>query len=212
MCCKITTKKSVKLIQKCLKAIYRTQVSKFISNYAHMKKISKTFILIFCIFSITSCSSFKSEDNDSKAVLKKKKINPNVEERARAEADKNSILDRFNKNSSGGNFEFASSNVMWRATLEAVQFMPLQQVDYAGGLIITDWYSKSSSNESVKITFRFLSSELATSSIKITSHKRICTNVNNCETNELPEEFNENIKSEVLKKAREIKLKDEVKK
>ena len=180
-----------------------------------MKKNFNIFALILCLLSLISCSSFKSEKGDKEeAVFKKKRINPNVEERAREEADKGgSILDRIGgKNSGGGNFEFASSNVMWRATLEAIQFMPLQQVDYAGGLIITDWYSKSSSNESVKITFRFLSSELATSSIKIISHKRICTNVNNCETNELPEEFNENIKSEVLKKAREIKLKDEVKK
>ena len=181
-----------------------------------MKNNFSFFIVIFCLLSLISCSSLKSEkgNNEEETTFKKKRINPNVLERAREEADKGgSVLDRLGgKNSGGGNFEFASSNVMWRATLEAVQFMPLQQVDYAGGLIITDWYSKSSSNESVKITFRFLSSELATSSIKIISHKRICTNVNNCETNELPEEFNENIKSEVLKKAREIKLKDEVKK
>jgi hypothetical protein len=183
-----------------------------------MKKNLRIFTLILCLLSLISCSSFNSEkgnkEKEEETELKKKRINPNVLERAREEADKGgSILDRIGgKNNGGGNFEFASSNVMWRATLEAVQFMPLQQVDYAGGLIITDWYSKSSSNESVKITFRFLSSELATSSIKITSHKRICTNVNNCETNELSEEFNENIKSEVLKKAREIKLKDEVKK
>lgn len=181
-----------------------------------MKKIFNIFTLILCLFSLISCSSFNSEksNKEGETVFKKKRINPNVDERARAEADKGGgILNKIGGGSSGGgNFEFASSNVMWRATLEAVQFMPLQQVDYAGGLIITDWYSKNSSNESVKITFRFLSSELATSSIKIISHKRICNNVNNCETKELSQEFNENVKSQVLKKAREIKLKDEVKK
>ena len=181
-----------------------------------MKKIFNIFTLILCLFSLISCSSFNSEKSNKKeeeTVFKKKRINPNVDERAREQADKGgSILDKIGGKGGGGNFEFASSNVMWRATLEAVQFMPLQQVDYAGGLIITDWYSKNSSNESVKITFRFLSSELATSSIKIISHKRICNNVNNCETKELSQEFNENIKSQVLKKAREIKLKDEVKK
>jgi len=177
-----------------------------------MKTISKILMAFIIILTITSCSLFKSSDgkNEEETILKKKRINPNVDERARAEADKNGIVDKIMRgNKGGGSFEFASSNVMWRATLEAIEFMPLQQIDYAGGLIITDWYSEKSSNESIKITFRFLSSDLATSSIKVISHKRTCDNSNNCETKILPENFNTNIKDEILNKARELKIKNE---
>ena len=53
----------------------------------------------------------------------------------------------------GGDFMFASSNEMWRATIEILDFVPLNNVDYGGGVIITDWYSEKSdyNNSSIKI-------------------------------------------------------------
>jgi hypothetical protein len=36
----------------------------------------------------------------------------------------------------------ASSNPMWRASLEILDFLPLTTVDYSGGVIITDWYNE----------------------------------------------------------------------
>ena len=51
------------------------------------------------------------------------------------------------------NYEFSSSNPMWRASLELLDFLPLTTVDYSGGVIISDWYSDSAkSNESIKIS------------------------------------------------------------
>ena len=51
----------------------------------------------------------------------------------------------------GGDFMFASANELWRATLEVLDFLPLSNVDYSGGIIITDWYSENLSNkESIK--------------------------------------------------------------
>ena len=35
-------------------------------------------------------------------------------------------------------YEFSSSNPMWRATFDVIDFMPLVTVDYSGGMIITD--------------------------------------------------------------------------
>ena len=56
----------------------------------------------------------------------------------------------------GGNFQFASSNEMWRASLELLEFTPLSNVDYSGGIITTDWYNEgTAANESIKITVRF---------------------------------------------------------
>ena len=57
------------------------------------------------------------------------------------------------------NYEFSTSNPMWRASLETLDFLPLTTVDYSGGMIITDWYSDNNSqSESIKISVRFLSS------------------------------------------------------
>ena len=41
-------------------------------------------------------------------------------------------------------YEFSTSNPMWRASLEVLDFIPLSTVDYSGGMIITDWYSEDS--------------------------------------------------------------------
>ena len=60
-----------------------------------------------------------------------------------------------------GNFEFASSNEMWRATIDVLDFAPLINADYGGGIVITDWYSEEGSqNQAIKISIRFLSNEI----------------------------------------------------
>ena len=72
----------------------------------------------------------------------------------------------------GTNYEFSSSNPLWRASLEILDFLPLNTVDYSGGMIISDWYSDSSNNESLKITIRFLSNEVRSESVKIIIKKK----------------------------------------
>tara|TARA_X000000950_G_scaffold39850_2_gene43002 strand:- start:3315 stop:3866 length:552 start_codon:yes stop_codon:yes gene_type:complete len=83
----------------------------------------------------------------------------------------------------GTNFEFSSSNPMWRASLELLDFLPLSTVDYSGGVIVSDWYSDNSqTNEAIKISVRFLSNEIRSDSLKITIHKKKCTSTLNCTT------------------------------
>ena len=83
-------------------------------------------------------------------------------------------------NRGGTNYEFSSSNPMWRASLEILDFLPLNTVDYSGGMIISDWYSDLSNNESVKITIRFLSNEVRSDSLKIIVHKKNCSSNQDC--------------------------------
>jgi hypothetical protein len=71
---------------------------------------------------------------------------------------------------------------MWRATLETLDFLPLTTVDYSGGTVITDWYSENNSNESIKITVRFLSNEVRSDNLKIIVHRKKCSNPSNCTT------------------------------
>ena len=74
----------------------------------------------------------------------------------------------------GGIFDFASSNELWRASLDAIDFMPLASANYSGGIIITDWYSNDvNSNESIKITIRFLTNEIRSDAVDIKIYNKI---------------------------------------
>ncbi len=112
-------------------------------------------------------------------------------------------------------FEFSSSNPMWRASLELLDFLPLSTVDYSGGVIVSDWYSDNSkSNESIKISVRFLSNEVRSDSIKIIVHKKKCLTSQTCTTflqknSKITEELKRSIlaKAAVLEKASKNKKK-----
>ena len=107
-----------------------------------------------------------------------------------------------------GNFEFASSNEMWRATLDLLDFTPLSNVDYSGGIIITDWFSESSDQDPIKISVRFLSSEIRADGLKVIIYKKICKKIdekNNCKTIKDNTTLGSEIKLAILKKAAIIK-------
>ena len=100
-----------------------------------------------------------------------------------------------------GDFLFASSNALWRATLEKLDFIPLANVDYAGGVIITDWYGSIESNEEIKIAVRFLTNEIRSDALNVTIYKRECVTVNNCQTSKIENKTNNKIKASILKRA-----------
>ena len=99
-------------------------------------------------------------------------------------------------------YEFSSSNPMWRASLEILDFLPLSTVDYSGGVLITDWYNDTnSSNESIKITIRFLSNEIAANNLKVIVHRKICDTAIKCTTNEIKSKISEELQRNILQKA-----------
>ena len=108
-------------------------------------------------------------------------------------------------NRGSGNFQFASSNPMWRASLEKLDFTPLHNVDYAGGIIVTDWFSNESSNEEIKITIRFLTNEIRSDAINVIIHKKVCGAQNSCKITKIDNDLNSEIRFEILKKAAQIK-------
>ena len=144
---------------------------------------------------------------------------PDGKERARKNVREGKGIDFGVGKKQGGDFLFASSNPMWRASLETIDFMSLSTVDYAGGLIITDWYSDTQSDESVKITIKFLDNEVRVDAMEIDIHKRICRAANNCVINKVDTNLSFQIKDKILKKAalyekqlKERKLKNRPKK
>jgi len=112
------------------------------------------------------------------------------------------------KNNSGTNFEFSTSNVLWRATLKSLDFLPLVNADYSGGIIVYDWYSDKGENQSIKISVRFLSNELKSSSVVVAGHKKICDNLGKCFIEKLDNKFTDEIKESVISTARLLKIED----
>ena len=176
----------------------------FLKNVAKLQHLTLKIVLLCILMPILAISCSSNEKKDE--LLKKKRINPSADARAREFADKNPLFNT-GKNQSGGNFQFASSNVLWRASLESLDGLPLSNTDYSGGVITTDWYGNQD-NKQIKITVRFLSDELAISSLKIISHIKECVN-SSCSTVPANEKFNQEIKNKIMNKARKISLENE---
>ena len=175
-----------------------------------LSKIKKCSILF--LFALAACLGGQSNKNDE--VFEKEKFEPSAYERAKTYAEKNPITifgkDSKDKNT---NFEFSTSNVLWRASLKTLDFIPLATVDYSGGIIITDWYSEGKSNkEQIKIQIRFFSTELRSESIQVVSYKKICESNNECSNLAGNENFNKEIKDLIINSARQIRIEENKKK
>ena len=146
----------------------------FVRNY--MPKLKKFIVISFLsTFLFNSCGG-KFGDARNVPVNAQERARKNVEEGRGAGLGG---LIRGGKTS----YEFSSSNSMWRASLELLDFLPMTTVDYSGGVIISDWYSDNlKSNESIKISVRFLSNEIRSDSIKIIVHKKRCSSAQTCTT------------------------------
>ena len=176
-------------------------------NYFKLIKYFKNtaFFALILIF-LNSCGVNPFERKDP--------IEPDARKRARQNVMEGKGIGGglFGKKDGNTNFEFATSNPLWRATLDTLDFMVISSVDYAGGLIISDWYSDNNSNEAIKITVRFLANEVRVDSLKILVHKKTCVN-SNCLVKQIDTDLTANIREKILKKAAlYVKTTDENKK
>ncbi len=177
-----------------------------------MKKYINFLILIAfassLVLSTSGCQRLK--DIHKPVDLRKTPLDP--DERARRNIEEGRGISIGSIGNRKTTYEFSTSNPMWRASLETLDFIPLTTVDYSGGMIITDWYSEGSSteNESLKITVRFLSNEIRSESLKVIVHKKNCNSSNNCSVSLLPEDSKIKIEllSVILKKAALLNTKD----
>jgi hypothetical protein len=91
---------------------------------------------------------------------------------------------------------------MWRATLEILDFLPLANVDYSGGIITTDWYNEgTASDESIKITIRFLTNEVRADGLKIIVHKKKCNLQQKCAVRKVTSALENELQVAILRKA-----------
>lgn len=166
--------------------------------------LNKLLICLLLIINV-GCSSIFNKPNENKnegeLTPKKKRINPNVRERMK---DSEGIIFRNNKENQG----FGELNIMWKATYEALDFIPIKTASYDGGLYVTEWYSSEGSNESVQIIVRFLSSKVSAGALEVNSFKKKCKEAADCKITKGSEVFNKKIKDNILNKVREINTKN----
>ena len=158
--------------------------------------LKSSLILLITIFFLNSCG--KQVDA--------KKFPPDPKERVKRNLEEGKGFRLSSKlkglGKGGGDFEFASSNSLWRASLDIIDFMPLSTANYNGGIIVTDWYSDDvNSNESLKVTIRFLTNEIRSDAIDLKIFYKICKTVNNCSVTEKKDNLVNEFKKEILKQA-----------
>ena len=170
-----------------------------IQNISSKNKISGILLILTIIISLKSCGIYRKVDAKDFPPEPEKRVQKNIEE------GRGFKLFNNNKNNNG-NFDFATSNEMWRASLDILNFMPLISADYGGGLIITDWYNdQGQTDESIKITIRFLTNEIRADALEITVFNKNCKVDTNCKIVQSNTQIENELKIAILTKAAKYK-------
>jgi len=168
------------------------------SLFNYMPKKIVFFITTILVFSfLNSCGIYKPSDARTVSPNSKERVKKNLEEGKGISLGK-----LMNEGRGGTSYQFASSNPMWRATLEILDFLPLANVDYSGGIITTDWYNEGTAlDESIKITVRFLTNEIRSDGIRIIVHKKRCNLEQSCKITKISSAIEQELQVAILKKA-----------
>ena len=183
--------------------------------FKEMIKLIKVFLVILIIpLILSSCKApdgkYKLPGGDARKFPADpaKRVQQNIEQGKSLQ-----VNELFGGGQKGGVFDFASSNELWRASLDVIDFMPLSSVNYSGGIIITDWYSSDqNSNESIKISIRFLTNEIRTDALNIKVFNRQCIDAINCKIIESTGIVEKELKRKILKTATQYKEENKNKK
>lgn len=159
--------------------------------------LKKIFLILSLFLFISACNGIPGADARKFPADPKERVKKNLAE------GKGVTFNDVIGQSGGGNFEFASSNPLWRASLDVIDFMPLSSVNYSGGIIITDWYAdENDPTESIKVNIRFLTNEVRSDSLDIKVYNRKCIdNLINCKIIQTDKILVNELKKEILKKA-----------
>ena len=166
-----------------------------------MPFIKKYFIyLILLLLTFSGCSNniFRRADVKDTPINVNDRVKKNIEEGRGI---------RFGKGSSkGGTFDFASSNELWRASMDVLDFVPFSNASYSGGILITEWFDGNSNDKNekrdLKITVRFLTNEIRADALDINIHERKCqNNFIDCNVKKIESKLEAQIKLAILKRA-----------
>jgi len=159
------------------------------------KRIFSTFLSIILLSYLSACGGIWAPADARKTPV-------NADERAKRNLEQGKGFTLMGGRDKKTNYEFASSNPMWRATLDILDFLPLANVDYSGGIITTDWYTEgTTSGESLKITIRFLTNEVRADGLKVIVHKKKCNIGEVCSIKKIDSTLENELRVAILKKA-----------
>ena len=167
--------------------------------------MKKHYLFIFMALFTFNCA--KTDPMTGEKII----IEPDPVKKARDAATRSGgILGAISgQKSSDQTVNFGNANVLWRATLKSLDFLPLISSDYSGGILIYDWYSQTNNpKEQIKISVQFLNNELRSDSIKITAHKKICENMDRCSNSNIDQNFANSIKENIITVARSLKIEE----
>ena len=159
----------------------------------HFKIIA---LITLTLFFLNSCGLYKRSDIKDNPV--------NVDERVKRNIQEGKGV-RFGKGATrGGTFDFASSNPLWRGAVDVLDFVPLTNASYSGGIIITEWFSAEknaeNNNRELKLTVRFMANEIRADAIQVLVFEKTCMQ-NNCKTKKIKSKLESELKLAILKKA-----------
>ena len=158
--------------------------------------IKRFFLLSVLLIFLSSCDALKYRP------VSAKDYPPDPKERVRKNIEEGRGIRLFGGDEKkGGTFDFASSNPLWRASLDTINFLPLISANYSGGIIISDWYSGNNENEAIKITIRFLTNEIRADALEIKVFQKRCGVQSNCAITENDGEIVKGLKKNILRKA-----------
>ena len=153
-------------------------------------------IILLILPMLSSCGALQYRP------VKAKDYPPEPEKRIQKNIEEGRGIRLFKGRKKGGTFDFASSNALWRASLDTISFMPLLTADYGGGIIITDWFNNTNNeNQSIKISIQFLSNEIRSDALDIKVFKKNCEIDKNCKIASSEGKLNNELKLAILKKA-----------
>ena len=155
------------------------------------------FLSMVILLTQSACNAIKPKK------VSAKDFPPDPRERVKKNIEEGKGFRVFGGNKSGTTYDFASSNPLWQATLDTLDFMPLVSANYSGGIVITDWYSENNSpNESVKISVRFLTNEIRSDALDIDIFLKKCSqSLTNCSISKNNSDLAGNLNLSILKKA-----------
>ena len=161
---------------------------------------SRNIVILFSVIILltqSACNALKPRK------VSAKDFPPDPRERVKKNIEEGKGFRLFDGKRTGTTYEFASSNPLWQATLDTLDFMPLVSANYSGGIVITDWYSENNTpNESVKISVRFLTNEIRSDALDINVFLKKCSqNLTNCSISKNNNDLIADLNLNILKKA-----------
>jgi len=193
----VTILSHIKNTSKTYSFCLKYKLNRFIKDIQFFMKFNKIILVFLLPFVLSACEAMKFKKVDAK------QFPPDPKERVKNNMEEGRGFRLLGGPNNGTTYSFATSNPLWRATLDTLDFMPLVSANYSGGIIVTDWYSENNvPEESIKISVRFLTNDIRSDALDINVFYKECSkNLSNCKINQKNNQLTSQLASSILKKA-----------